>query len=462
MKAIPYLFVLCLAACIPANDGTLVVRVAEGDTRAVALVRPGLHYKYAPGDTLWSTPDASSRARFSATLTGNTRFELLAGAQRLPVVLSPGKSLEFDTRRSEFNGWLGDLHNTYLSFQKQDATIRDRIRAELSTYQGGNITPTLDLFHFRVRLATELFGDTPFRFIVHRMTGEYLVKQLESMRYSDSVNRDNILADATEQGFFTYESFLAQRAGIRDFADAWIKSYPGRDTTLSEADWKRRNAPHLDSLRSLAMASIPDRRARAHTAMFLVAERLTETDFSYAEPTYLDYIDRYSDYPDQVAFLTTLYDDLKRVQPGNPGIAFTLPDLNGDMRRSEEYLGKFVLLDFWASWCVPCLVEFPHMKRLYAEYSRNDVEFVSISTEEDRDATLRYIAFDPHPWPQLYAGQGFTHPLFKAYKGGGIPFYVLLDRSGNIMRYNDIRPSSNLKRVLDELLQAETTSDPLL
>lgn len=451
----PFLLLLCLMGCIPANEGVLSLRLAEGDTRAVALVRPGLHYKYAPGDTLWSTPDASSRARFTTPLTGNTRFELLAGAQRLPVVLSPGKSLEFDIRTPEFNGWLGELHNAYLSFQKQDADIRDRIRAERSSYQGGNITPTLDLFHFRVRLATELFGDTPFRFMVHRMTGEYLVKQLDAMRFSAAIDRDEILSDASEHGFFTYESFLAQRAGIRDFTDAWIKSFPGRDTTLSEADWKRRHAPRLDSLRALATAYIPDRRARAHAAMFLVAERLTETDFSYAEPTYLDYIDRYSDYPEKVAFLTTLYDDLKRVQPGNPGIAFTLPDLNGDMRRSDDFLGKFVLLDFWASWCAPCLVEFPHMKRLYAEYSRNDVEFVSISTEEDRDATLRYLKVDPHPWPQLYAGQGFVHPLFKAYKGGGIPFYVLLDRNGTIVRYNDIRPSSNLKRVLDDLLSKE-------
>lgn len=456
MKAIPILLLLLsLSACIPANDGTLTVRVAEGDARPVALVRPGLHYKYAPGDTLWSTPDASSRARFTVTLTGNTRFELLAGAQRLPVVLSPGKSLEFDTRAPEFNGWLGELHNSYLSFAKQDATIRERIRAEHASYQGGHITPTLDLFHFRVRLATELFGDTPFRFLVHRMTGEYLVKQLDAMRFSTAIDRNEVLTDAADHGFFTYESFVAQRAGIRDFTDAWIKSFPGRDTTISEADWKRRQAPRLDSLRSLVTAQVTDRRARAHASMFLVAERLTETDFSYAEASYLDHIDRYSDFPENVAFLTTLYDDLKRVQPGNPGIAFRLPDMSGDLVDSSSLTGRYVLLDFWASWCVPCLIEFPHMKRLYADYSRADVEFISISTEEDRNATLRYLEYDPHPWPQLYAGGGFTHPLFKAYKGGGIPFYVLLDRNGNIVRYNDIRPSSNLRRVLDEVLSKE-------
>ncbi len=433
-----------------------------GQSTEIALVRPGIHYKYTPGDTTFLPTDASGRARISIPLAGNTRFELLIGNRSLPVVLSPGKSLDFDTRKQSFSGWLGDLHNSYLDFLSQDADIRERIRAQRASYQGGNITPTLDLYHFRVRLATERFGDTPFRFVVHRMTGEYLIRQLESTRYSESISRYEILQDGLEHGFFTYESFLAQRAGIRDFTDAWIKSFPGRDTTLSEADWKRRQAPRLDSLRSLVTAQITDRRARAHAAMFLVAERLTETDFSYAETSYSDYIDRYSDYPDNIAFLKDLYDDLKRVQPGNPGFPFQIADIQGEMRSANDYLGRYVLLDFWASWCGPCRFEFPHMTRIYREFSRNDVEFVSISIEEDSAASLEYLRSHPHPWPQLIAGGGFTHPLFMAYKGGGIPFYILLDRNGNILRYNDIRASSNLKQVLDDILakEARVRSNP--
>ena len=61
------------------------------------------------------------------------------------------------------------------------------------------------------------------------------------------------------------------------------------------------------------------------------------------------------------------------------------------------------------------------------------------------------VAFK-NPWPELYGGKGTNQETFKGYKGGGIPFYILLDPDGNIARYNDITPSFNLTEVLDSLL----------
>lgn len=455
VKFIPVIL-LILSSCIPANDGTFTGRVGPNEARNLAIIRPGIHYKFAPGDTVRIQPDRNGQFRFSTPLQANTRFELLMGGRKVPIILSPGKSLDFDAIDRSFSGWFGDLHNQYLDLMEQDAQLMQRIRAQRSEFVAGNITPTLDFYHFRMRMATEAFGDTPLRSVVHRMSGEYLIKQLEALRYApESINRDQILQDAVEHGFFTYESFVAQRAGIRDFTDAWIKSFPGRDMTISEADWKRTQAPRLDSLRNLVTRHIDDRRARAHAAMFLLAERLTEAPFPYAEASYFDYIDRYSDFPENIEFLRALYEDLKQVQPPNPAIPFELPDPSGALISLEDVKGTFVLLDFWASWCAPCLAEFPHMKRLHAEYSRKDVQFISISTEEDERIWRDYLAADPHPWIQVYAGGGFLHPLFQAYKGGGIPFYVLLDRNGNIYRYNDFRPSSNLKEILDDALTAE-------
>jgi hypothetical protein len=52
----------------------------------------------------------------------------------------------------------------------------------------------------------------------------------------------------------------------------------------------------------------------------------------------------------------------------------------------------------------------------------------------------------------LYGGKGFDQETFKAYKGGGIPLYILIDLNGNIARYNDMRPSLNFSAVLDSLL----------
>ena len=92
------------------------------------------------------------------------------------------------------------------------------------------------------------------------------------------------------------------------------------------------------------------------------------------------------------------------------------------------------------------------MRDLYNEYDRDQFEIVAISIGEDSLRWRQSLQRFQNPWPQLYAGEGFQQETFDAYQGGGIPFYILVDPSGNIERYNDVRPSFNLPEVLDSLI----------
>jgi len=92
------------------------------------------------------------------------------------------------------------------------------------------------------------------------------------------------------------------------------------------------------------------------------------------------------------------------------------------------------------------------MRDIYNDFSREDFEIIGISTEIDKDVWRADIKKFQNPWPQLYGGNGFDQETFKTYKGGGIPFYVLIDPEGNIARYNDIRATFNLREVLNELI----------
>jgi len=118
----------------------------------------------------------------------------------------------------------------------------------------------------------------------------------------------------------------------------------------------------------------------------------------------------------------------------------------------SDFEGKFVLLDFWASWCVPCLNEFPDMKRIYNNTSRDNFEIVAISIEQDSLVWRQALDKYENPWIQLYGGNSFEQETFQDYKGGGIPFYILINPEGYIERYNDVRATYNLESVLDSLI----------
>lgn len=105
---------------------------------------------------------------------------------------------------------------------------------------------------------------------------------------------------------------------------------------------------------------------------------------------------------------------------------------------SETLAGRVVVLDFWATTCAPCITALPEMRRLYAEYRDQGVEFVGISLDEseERGGRERLVAFlEEHeiPWPIYYQGNGYYSELSFSWGVGGIPEVFLLDREGRLV-----------------------------
>lgn len=130
-----------------------------------------------------------------------------------------------------------------------------------------------------------------------------------------------------------------------------------------------------------------------------------------------------------------------------------LPDIetttaDGEKWRLRDQKGKVVLLDFWATWCGPCLMSLPHMREVYEKFKSNpDFVMVGVSLDYQIEDLEKYMKQQKLPWLQLFDPQ---QPLARLFKVQGIPAVWVLDRDGRAEGGN-IDPSTIDKLVAEKL-----------
>ena len=138
-----------------------------------------------------------------------------------------------------------------------------------------------------------------------------------------------------------------------------------------------------------------------------------------------------------IGFLNDYLNILRRTAVGQRYVTFMMQDSTGIFVPVADLVGeKYLLIDFWASWCSPCRAENPNLVALYGEYKDRGFEILGVSFDTSRERWLKAIKDDNLTWPQVSDLAGWGNKAGKVYGIRSIPSNVIIDPSGIIIAKN--------------------------
>lgn len=268
--------------------------------------------------------------------------------------------------------------------------------------------------------------------------------------YKDSLGSSRATGTVSNDDFMQYKSdtqvYIASLNGIgNDLQQAMILN----DTLLAE-DLKEQYQDVRDQIQEYELNFI--KSAPNSFISILILERFVANNIIQipeAKELFDGFTERIKNTPSGKA-IGDLLKKTPKAEVGQLAPLFEGPDPDGGTFSLEDRLGKITIIDFWASWCRPCLVENPNLVRLFNKHKDKGLQIIGVSLDRTKPKWIQAIADDGLVWDHVSNLQFWNDPIAKLYKVSAIPATFILDENGVILT-RDLR-GPMLERKIDELL----------
>lgn len=225
-----------------------------------------------------------------------------------------------------------------------------------------------------------------------------------------------------------FQTFEAGREKLRDSIKAAMDARK-QGTGKGDSAW---NMAYLDMNRERLIPYISnfvEANSSAYIGTFILGRYQSVIPSDKLEMLYnkLDAAQKKSAVGESVAIRLTGF---KKAVTGNQVDDFTLNTQKDEPIAFSSFRGKYVLIDFWSSWCGPCKASFPHMKEVYKKYRSDRFEVIGISIDEDKNAWLKELNTQQLPWPQLLDTKKVSISEFAVT---AVPTVYLISPEGKII-----------------------------